>query len=110
MMIGIARPEAEAVNETIGEFETERFAVELVDAFEPPAIVVKLSLRTQAARLQADVCESGHVHHGPASSSWTVIYGRARAAVHSKLLCRYGASLYQRWRIRPRHGGISSCN
>ena len=29
MMIGIARPEAEAVNETIGEFETERFAVEL---------------------------------------------------------------------------------
>src|SRR5579859_517885 len=58
----------------------EHLAAELVDAFEPPAIVVKLSLRTQAAGLQADVCESGHVHHGPASSSWTVIYGRARPA------------------------------
>src|ERR1700720_2891525 len=88
----------------------EHLAAELVDAIEPPAIVVELSLRTQAAGMVADMCESGHVHHGPASSSWTVIYGRARPAVYSKLLCRYGASLYQRWRIATRHGGISSCN
>ena len=55
----------------------EHLAAKLVNPLETPAVVVELSLRTQAARLQAHVGEPGHLHHRPPSSSATVIYGKS---------------------------------
>ena len=87
----------------------EHLAAELIHAFEPPAIVVELGLVAQASGLQANVRESGYLHHRIRILLWLRTV-RERSGRPTFPVVMQACSPPMGPRIATRHAGIRTWN